>query len=121
RRKAASARRSLGTYRVPMTSALWSHCLGQSFCARPIAKSRSLGFMGNHCENAAETGDYSGKSLTICCGELDPRAVIRQIPGEWHPHMHQRLDEEELADWRAGRNAGLSARGTDNRRAPRGG
>ena len=28
-----------------------------------------------------------------------------RVPGEWHPHMPQRLDEEELADWRAGRNA----------------
>jgi hypothetical protein len=25
--------------------------------------------------------------------------------GEWHPHMPERLDEAELADWRAGRNA----------------
>jgi hypothetical protein len=33
------------------------------------------------------------------------RAVIRPVPGEWHPRMPERLDEEELADWRAGRNA----------------
>ena len=72
---------------------------------RPTAKSRSLGFMGNYCENAADTGDYSGKSLAICCGEFDPRAVTRQVPGEWHPHMPKRLDEQELADWHAGRNA----------------
>jgi len=26
-------------------------------------------------------------------------------PGEWHPRMPERLDEEEFADWRAGRNA----------------
>ena len=25
--------------------------------------------------------------------------------GEWHPRMPERLDEDELADWRAGRNA----------------
>jgi hypothetical protein len=31
--------------------------------------------------------------------------VIRPDPGEWHPRMPERLDEEELADWRAGRNA----------------
>ena len=36
---------------------------------------------------------------------LDPGAVIRPVPGEWHPRMPERLDEEELADWRAGRNA----------------
>ena len=37
--------------------------------------------------------------------ELDPDAVIRPVLGEWQPHMPKRLDEEELADWRAGRNA----------------
>ena len=31
--------------------------------------------------------------------------MIRPDPGEWHPRMPKRLDEEELADWRAGRNA----------------
>jgi hypothetical protein len=39
------------------------------------------------------------------CGELDPGAVIRPEPGERHPRMPERLDEEELADLRAGRNA----------------
>jgi hypothetical protein len=29
-------------------------------------------------------------------------AAIEPIRGEWHPHMPDRLDEEELADWRAG-------------------
>ena len=37
--------------------------------------------------------------------ELDPAAVIRPLAGEWHPRMPERLDENELADWRAGRNA----------------
>jgi hypothetical protein len=36
---------------------------------------------------------------------LDPGAVIRPVPGEWHPHMPAQLDDEELADWRAGRAA----------------
>jgi hypothetical protein len=31
--------------------------------------------------------------------------VIQPIRGEWHPHIPDRLDEEELADWSAGRNA----------------
>jgi len=31
--------------------------------------------------------------------------VIRPIRGEWHPHMPDRLDENELADWRVGRDA----------------
>ena len=43
--------------------------------------------------------------MRLNCGELDPAAVIRPVAGEWHPHMPERLDEAELADWRAGRNA----------------
>jgi hypothetical protein len=39
--------------------------------------------------------------MRVDCGPLDPGAVIRPEPGEWHP---DRFDEEELADWRAGRN-----------------
>jgi hypothetical protein len=31
--------------------------------------------------------------------------VILPAPGEWHSRMPERLDEEELADWQAGRNA----------------
>ena len=37
--------------------------------------------------------------------QLDPGAVIQPVPGEWHPRMPERLDEEELADWRSGRDA----------------
>ena len=43
--------------------------------------------------------------MRVDCGELDPCAVIPPAVGEWHPRMPERLDEEELADWRAGRNA----------------
>jgi hypothetical protein len=32
-------------------------------------------------------------------------AVIRPVAGEWQPRMPRQLDEQELADWRAGRNA----------------
>ena len=39
------------------------------------------------------------------CGQTDPGAVIQPVLGEWQPHIPERLDEEELADWRAGRNA----------------
>ena len=31
--------------------------------------------------------------------------MIWPVAGEWHPRMPERLDEEELADWRSGRNA----------------
>ena len=44
-------------------------------------------------------------TMRVNCGALDPGAVIRPVPGEWQPHMPERLDEEELADWRAGRDA----------------
>jgi len=41
--------------------------------------------------------------MRVDCGQLDSGAVIRPEPGEWHPRMPERLDEEELADWRAHR------------------
>ena len=43
--------------------------------------------------------------MRVDCGQLDPGAVIRPVAGEWAPEMPARLNEEELADWRAGRNA----------------
>ena len=43
--------------------------------------------------------------MRIDCGQLDLSAVIRPVPGEWQPRMPERLDEDELADWRAGRDA----------------
>ena len=44
-------------------------------------------------------------TMRIDCGQLDPGAVIRPVAGQLEPRMPERLDEEELADWRAGRNA----------------
>ena len=43
--------------------------------------------------------------MRVDCGQLDPGVVIRPVPGEWQPHIPERLEEEELADWPAGRNA----------------
>jgi len=43
--------------------------------------------------------------MRVDCSRLDPGAVMRPVVGEWHPHMPAQLDEEELADWRAGRAA----------------
>ena len=45
----------------------------------------------------------SAPCSTATCSPIWPS--IRPDPGEWHPRMPERLDEEELADWRAGRNA----------------
>ena len=69
-------------------------------------------------ESTFDVGRRFSCTMRVDCGQLDP-GVIRPVPGEWRPRMPERLDEEELADWRAGRNAGLSARRTDNRRASR--
>jgi hypothetical protein len=44
-------------------------------------------------------------TIRVDCGQLDPAAVIRPVAGQWRPRMPKRLDEEGLADWRAGRNA----------------
>jgi hypothetical protein len=41
----------------------------------------------------------------VDCGQLDPNTIIRSVPGEWHPRMPERLNENELADWQAGRDA----------------
>ena len=46
-----------------------------------------------------------GDALNRACQSRRSEAVIRPVRGEWHPQMPEHLDEEELADWRAGRNA----------------
>jgi hypothetical protein len=56
-------------------------------------------------ESTFEVGRRFRGTMRFDCGQLDPGAVIRPVPEEWHPRMPKRLDEEELADWRAGRNA----------------
>jgi hypothetical protein len=56
-------------------------------------------------ESTFDVGHRFRCTMRIDCGELDPAAVIRPIVGEWQPRMPERLDDEELADWRAGRNA----------------
>jgi hypothetical protein len=35
-------------------------------------------------------------TMRVDCGQLDPGAVIRPKPGEWHPRMPERLEQEEL-------------------------
>ena len=56
-------------------------------------------------ESTFEVGRRFRCTMRVDCGQLDPDTVIRPEPGEWQPHMPARLDEKELADWRAGRNA----------------
>jgi hypothetical protein len=56
-------------------------------------------------ESTFDVGRRFRCTLPVDCGQLDPGAVIWPEPGEWHPRMPERLEEDELADWRAGRNA----------------
>jgi hypothetical protein len=56
-------------------------------------------------ESTFEVGRRFRCTMRVDCGRIDPETVIPPAPGEWRPHMPERLDEEELADWRAGRNA----------------
>jgi hypothetical protein len=44
-------------------------------------------------------------TMRVDCGQLDPGAVIHPVSGEWHPPMPERLDQDELADWRTGSDA----------------
>jgi hypothetical protein len=61
---------------------------------------------GNVIESTFEVGRRRFRcTIRVDCSQLDPAAVIRPVPGEWHPRRPERLNEEELADWRAGRNA----------------
>jgi len=56
-------------------------------------------------ESTFDVGRRFRCTMRINCCDLDPGTVIRPIRGEWQPRMPDCLDEEELADWRAGRNA----------------
>ena len=56
-------------------------------------------------ESTFEVGRRYRCTMRVDCGRLDPGVVIRPELGEWHPRMPDRLDEQELADWRAGRDA----------------
>jgi hypothetical protein len=44
-------------------------------------------------------------TMRVDCGQLYAGTVIRPVVGEWQPRMPERLDDKELADWRASRNA----------------
>jgi hypothetical protein len=70
----------------------------------PVAPSRNTVI-----ESTFDVGRRFRYTMRVDCGQPDPGGAIRQVPGEWHPHMPQRLDEEELADWRARPRRGLSA------------
>ena len=56
-------------------------------------------------ESTFDVGARFRRTMRVDCGQIDPATVIRPVPAEWHPHMPERLDGQELADWRAGRDA----------------
>ena len=66
-------------------------------------------------ESTFDVGRRFRCTMRVDCGQLDPTVVIQAIRGEWQPHMPDRLDEKELADWQVGLPAGC----THDRRAPR--
>ena len=49
-------------------------------------------------ESTFDVGRRFRCTMRIDCGELNPGAVIRPVPGDWHPHMPEHLDKEELGD-----------------------
>jgi hypothetical protein len=56
-------------------------------------------------ESTFDVGARFRCKMRVDCGRIDPAAVILPVPAEWHSHMPERLDEQELADWRDGRDA----------------
>jgi hypothetical protein len=56
-------------------------------------------------ETTLDVGRRFRCTMRVDCGRIDPGAVIRPVLGKRQPHVAARLDEEELADWLADRNA----------------
>jgi hypothetical protein len=48
-------------------------------------------------ESTFDVGHRFRCTMRVDCGQLDAGEVIRPEPGEWHPRMPERLDEDELA------------------------
>jgi hypothetical protein len=65
--------------------------------------------LGNNATPSSSPRSRSAAASAARCAsiaaQLDPGAVIRPVTGEWQPRTPERLDDEELADWRAGRDA----------------
>jgi hypothetical protein len=72
--------------------------------SRILSRSHRLGAQPT-IESTFDVGLRFRCTTRVDCGQLDPGTVIQSALGEWQPHVPDRLDEEELADWKAGRNA----------------
>jgi hypothetical protein len=42
-------------------------------------------------ESTFDVGARFRCTMRVDCGQIDPATVIRPVPGEWHPHMPERL------------------------------
>src|SRR6266581_8185663 len=71
-------------------------------------------------ESTFEVGRRFRYTMRVDCGQLDPGAVIRPGPGEWHPRMPERLYDQGACGLARRPQCDLSARRNDNRHAPRG-
>jgi len=60
--------------------------------------------LARNIEPTFEVGCRFRCTMRVHCGQLYPGARD-PVPGEWYPRMPEHLDEEDLADWRAGRDA----------------
>jgi len=47
-------------------------------------------------ESTFEVGARFRCTMRVDCGQIDPAAVIRPVPGEWHPHMPERWTSRSL-------------------------
>jgi hypothetical protein len=47
-------------------------------------------------ERTFEVGRRFRCTMHVDCGQLDAGAVIRPVPGEWHPRMPERLTKRNL-------------------------
>jgi hypothetical protein len=56
-------------------------------------------------ESTFDVGRRFRCTMRVERGQLDPGAVIRPGTRRWHRRMPDRLDDEELAEWRPGRDA----------------
>ena len=73
--------------------------------SRISSRSRRASRATRSSSRRSRSAATSAGTMRVDCGQLDPAAVIRPEPGEWHPRMPERLDDEELAGWRAGHPA----------------
>jgi hypothetical protein len=104
--RGAISRRNGMARRIPLRKVIWFELVPPRLAAIPASTLRF------------EVGRRSGARYGSIAASSIPARVIRPEPGEWHPSTPERLDEEELVDWRAG-GTRLSPRRPNRRRVPR--